>query len=779
MTAASTRRSPLISISATTTAFVLLISVSLATVAMHRPVAFSVLAGVDTAVAGYTAATSERCHKLKEDPSASPQDRRQACGATPPGSTDQRPGILLALAALVLLSAAQYWWGPAWRVRRRRLRPLTGTAYDDIRPELERLAEEHLERGGRVRFLVDLLNPAVDGLAFGRVGRRYIVLSRGLLARYERDQGDDRRCFRTIVLHELAHVRNRDLDLTALTIAMSRSYLGLIIAPGLFSAALGVLVGEPPIASAVVGVNPGGGVPWLTGPAFSWLYGAQLLGLTVLFWLTRSAVLKTRELQADARALSWNGDHQALYGLLKNANHRRRTLGALRRISHPNPRVRIAALHDDGPLLRQGFSFSFAAGACLSLSLDPATSFTALARTHSFFWPAELFVLVLIAALAIRALRAAHTKTADTTADAISSRLGLALGLPTGAALAPSLMIDHAMTRPFPFMVQLSGLIGLFLAGWLLAFWVQWVMTIWEPRVRSAPERSIRALLAPLALVTAVTVLAARGLYFSQAYAITLYHDPNRPRQDPILLGPAALQTLLDIGLSVALPFVVILLLVIPLIVQARTHDRSKQHLKRPAHRYLVAPLVGIVAAWAASATWGALGAITDLTGPNSITDTLTFALAAGATVGATTTVLARGSPIAKSSVTALIACAPLAVPIVLLAPSYMPPCSSSAASSKAPSSRPLQSPPSPTCGGSSAVRCGQPRSRSNRQLPNAPKLPRDLTFHRRKPPGCAGSPSHHRRSIPDPRLLRPRRRAGRTRPPLPWPPRPVTSTEF
>ena len=112
---------------------------------------------------------------------------------------------ITALAFFWLLVLAVYWYMPRWRIRRRRLRPVDTDQFPDL---AEYLLELQREAGVRqqVTYLIAPLNPKVSGLAFGRIRRRYVMLSGGLVALFARD----RRAFRTVVLHELAHIRNRD-----------------------------------------------------------------------------------------------------------------------------------------------------------------------------------------------------------------------------------------------------------------------------------------------------------------------------------------------------------------------------------------------------------------------------------------------------------------------------------------------------------------------------------------------------------------------------------------
>jgi len=71
------------------------------------------------------------------------------------------------------------------------------------------------------------LNPAKTGLAFGRVRRRYIALSGGLMTQFYTDQP----AFRAVLLHELAHLRNGDVDKTYLTLAIWRAFVAGALIP--------------------------------------------------------------------------------------------------------------------------------------------------------------------------------------------------------------------------------------------------------------------------------------------------------------------------------------------------------------------------------------------------------------------------------------------------------------------------------------------------------------------------------------------------------------------
>ncbi|GAA1962355.1 M56 family metallopeptidase [Amycolatopsis minnesotensis] len=636
MTAPLRRPTPFLLASGTSSAFVLLISVVFTIPTVWHPALFNVLS---TRTPPGEQAAYARCMAAMYSVPGRILDPTPECAPIVNGAgPDARVAILLVFATLCLLTAAQYWFGPLWRIRRRRLRPIDRETFPALCEELDRTAREFLP-GGRVEFLLDIVNPAVDGLAFGRAGRRYIVLSRGLLTLFGRDPD----LFRAVLLHELAHVRNRDLDITAVVLAMWRSFLAVILVPGAFGAVAGIIIGMPPWIN-------GATQAFVSGPALAWVFAAQLAALTGLAWLTRYAVLQARELHADARVLTWRPDAAApLRRLFDAAGQRGRPL---RRRTHPHVATRAIALTDDGPLLSQGFAFSFALGACFSLSMDAATSLTGTLRQDAFYWPAEVFVLVLAIALSIRALRAAAHADATGTAGGVRARLGLTLGLPVGWLLAPSRMSDHAMV-PFPVAVQLAAVLVLAAAGWLLGLWVDRVMAAWAPKVRAA-ERPVRAAAVPIAFVVVTVLLAARTVYETQYLVIVAHLTQDPPVGDPVLLAVAVAQRYLfsHFVISGWLPLTVALLVLPPL---ARPHTPFRPIGPRTL---LAGALVGVLTTMLTVALLR-----------SSTVDILALGTGFGAGAAAATAVWARTAPVLKGVLVASVVGAMTVVSLAELVP--------------------------------------------------------------------------------------------------------------
>ncbi|MGW6686388.1 M48 family metallopeptidase [Streptomyces sp. NPDC054961] len=330
-------RDPFAVPSGTTLRFVLLV---LSTTAVMMSFAASrfghVEKGVERRFAEYEACWERDNGSASGFPAAGRPPVEEVCGADPRLVELWVP----VTAALVfwLLILAVYWFLPAWRIRRRRFVPL-GPELGDA----HRMVEALRIRGGvePVHWYVQPLDPRVSALAFGRWRRRCIVLSGGLTAlRARRPE-----TFEAVVLHELAHVRNRDIDVSFLTIVTARVGLPVLLLT-LPSGILWELV-------------------WGLGGAGARAQGlANSLGtlcLVLVMPLARRAVLRSREFYADARAWQWSTSPLALRALFDEPEPRRRVMRGLLRV-HPTARRRRAMFDDTGPLFRSGFWESCAVG---------------------------------------------------------------------------------------------------------------------------------------------------------------------------------------------------------------------------------------------------------------------------------------------------------------------------------------------------------------------------------------------------------------------------------
>ncbi|WP_369382921.1 hypothetical protein [Streptomyces sp. cg36] len=541
---ATARRRPLAFVlpSATLSAFLLLIASVLAFSVIAHPAFYGVVLGREGAVPG----PGNSCVRTAIDRvggtdaalriwfSGRHLPGTEECGAIH-RRADQTMPFLLMVALLAVLTFAQYWLGSTRRTRRPGVVEITADRFPDLHHDVVRLASRAVP-GVPVRFWLDLLDARRTGVARGRVGRRHVVLGRGVIGLRDADQAG----FEALVLHELAHLRNCDLDLTLVTLAFLRAY--------------GVAVFAPSMVGAVLPI-PFGVHVWLSLGQL-----AQLVGMAGVLALARAAVLQSREFEADARVAQWQRDPRPLERVLaadrttvagrttmadRNtaagqtlAPSRRR--GFLHKVAllHPLPQARAAALTDPAPLLTPSFGLSLVLGVCLVLVWDPSRSPPAqigVGSVNTFWQPVPLTVL-LSALLALGVLRAGlHAQTSGTTLRLTALRYGLSLGVVTGSLLAPS-ELNTPMLLPGASPGVEAGHIAI-PAGmaWLLTGWLGFLASAWAGALARAGHPWLLGLL-PTAAVAAVLVTCAPILFGLHLQYLFVEHSDSPLRRLPGLL---------------------------------------------------------------------------------------------------------------------------------------------------------------------------------------------------------------------------------------------------
>lgn len=277
-------------------------------------------------------------------------------GCSAPDSATIAAWTLAGIVGVVLATTAAYlvlpWWtlhvsGPWWPRRGSRGRELpwwSPAAPGPLRPLRADRADQRA-MAERVRGLAErsglgsaprcVLDPYAGATAyvFGHRGREYLRLGRGLGKTLRTEPAR----FDGIVLHELAHVRNRDTRPTFVTYAAWRVFVIAALVPYVVTV---VISGSRPDAQELVSVA----------------------ALTTLTYLTRNAVLRVRERHADARAaLVDPAAIRSAVAHLASLPTRRLRLPAFLAL-HPAPRRRLDDLHDPWALCKPDGMAMFGAG---------------------------------------------------------------------------------------------------------------------------------------------------------------------------------------------------------------------------------------------------------------------------------------------------------------------------------------------------------------------------------------------------------------------------------
>ncbi|MFD2120549.1 M48 family metalloprotease [Streptomyces cirratus] len=444
------------------------------------------------------------------------------------------------------------------------------------------------------RFFLRRSSSSVTAHAFGRAGWYAVVLDAGLVTRFRADPAR----LRALVLHELAHLRNRDTGIECLTRSLTWAFLPL-----------GVL---PLAAAALIGTAPGDAL----GVG---LRAAVLLGLV---FLSSRAVLRAREHGADVRAASWDGVREDLLTAIAAAGDIphpwwKRSLGF-----HPTTEQRRRIVHHPDRLFRTGFWECFAAGLA---AMSAGSGFLILwwltaheADPLNSRWAAALVISpAVVAVVGLGAWR-----TAARSDHRIRDRVFPALGLAVGLVLGRPLAVDSGMAAPLPRLAS-SGAAAAALWALCLAFvlvlfewWAAQAAAAWGAPV--APRRAGWALgWVAASLILSVVIASWMVLTDAADWLGTVAEGVRADHEAVAQVAPAgpywlwsAVHHPMQLRFAQWTPLILALVLVwaVPLAARLRPAPRSAKTRGSAAQRRAEAlsgwPLVVAVASTAATAAF-------------------------------------------------------------------------------------------------------------------------------------------------------------------------------
>ena len=240
--------------------------------------------------------------------------------------------VLIAVSMLLVGGAVAY--GIAFARVRGRYAPFDRAASPALADSFASLADElGVDPPPALRW--QPLDRRALGLAFGAPGDRELAFTGGLVPLSIRD----RPAFRAIVLHELAHLRNGDVDLSYYAIGLWRALLVLAMLPFVLTL-LRSLTADPETAAS---------------------FGLRFIVLVPLVYVIRSAILRAREHDADVRASTREPE---IRRVLASAAAKEPSHSKVRRLVawHPSTAHRVDVIDDPSPLLRLGLLDAFGIG---------------------------------------------------------------------------------------------------------------------------------------------------------------------------------------------------------------------------------------------------------------------------------------------------------------------------------------------------------------------------------------------------------------------------------
>lgn len=426
----------------------------------------------------YVADTILRCNEpifTTPSPSASPQAQmdqraeaaRIASECVEPLEQQQALWMLVGLASLLAVAFVLYWLMPSILIRRERLQPLT----KEDGPEMLAYVEHQCEVMGLAERPAVYWNPhdlSISGQAFGRVGRRCLALTGGLLVQFHTDPS----AAQAIVLHELSHFKNQDVDKTYLATAAWYAF---------------VIVALVPFGITLIDYAQRSAFEILFG--FGWRLGA----LALFVFLMRNAILRAREPYADVRAFTYAGTTDGLQRVLASAPREKMNVVTALLSTHPPTTFRQAVLHNTYPLFSLGSGDALAAGVAASIaSVSTIYRITEILPPHLEWLANWLYWLVFAPfAVGILALGLWRTAFAQVASGIVGpkpvGRIGIAfgVGLIAGLVLEPQTAVVGVGSftawdvDPVFAIFQLVWCAVVIFSCWLFVHWIRRSARVW------------------------------------------------------------------------------------------------------------------------------------------------------------------------------------------------------------------------------------------------------------------------------------------------------------
>lgn len=247
-------------------------------------------------------------------------------------------------------------------IKESKLKKFDGKKYPDHHEYIEKLYVEHLSAEKKPTLMIQPLDPSKSAFTFGTKNHMFIGIPGGLIKMFRENING----FKSIFLHEMGHIINRDVEKTYLANSTWRSlFLTLSIPLGihlLYDIYLllsifyhGILAGYD--MDHIISRMISGNILLMLGE-FT-LYFLIFLGI---IYLLRKHIIRLREFYADAKVLEWDESPDKIIKTLEESGEEQYSKFELLKKFHPSINERIQILKNNQSLFNPSLWVAFSIG---------------------------------------------------------------------------------------------------------------------------------------------------------------------------------------------------------------------------------------------------------------------------------------------------------------------------------------------------------------------------------------------------------------------------------
>ena len=278
-------------------------------------------------------------------------------------STFLRLSIMVPIFCFVpLLVYWNYKKFPKMIMKESKLKEFDEEKFPDHYRFIEKLYGEHLSTMKQPTLMYQPLDPSESAFTFGTKNHMYIGISGGLIRKFRKSING----FKSIFLHEMGHIANKDVEKTYLTVSTSRSLFLTLSIPLAISLLYGVYL---TLAMLYFGTLAGYDMDYIISRA---ILGKSLLMLagiilyflifSVILYVLRNQIIRLREFYADARVQEWEESPREIVKTLEESGRKQYSKFEILTKFHPNINERIQVLKDNSSLFTPSLWVAFSIG---------------------------------------------------------------------------------------------------------------------------------------------------------------------------------------------------------------------------------------------------------------------------------------------------------------------------------------------------------------------------------------------------------------------------------